>query len=117
SKLFNLDATSNPTGVLLLVYVYILNCDNICLVKGFAYLEVQTIAFSNNLNGIIYNNIGLFIGLDVFWIADNHNTYETFTGTFGSISISGGKKQVLSFFSAKGLDISGITSITGRASV
>jgi hypothetical protein len=117
SKLFNLDGSAFPTAILLLEYVYILNCDNIGLLKGLTYLELQTLAFSNNLNGITYENIGMFIGIDVFWIADNHNTYETFIGTFGSISITGGQRQMLSFFSGKGLDISGITSISVGASL
>ena len=44
-----------------------------------------------------------------------HNTiYFIF---FQSISITAGQKQTLAFFSAKGVDISGITSISGGASM
>jgi hypothetical protein len=117
SKVFNLDATGNPTSSLLLEYVYVLNSDNVGLIKGFAYVELQTIAFSNNTNGVTYQNLGMFIGINDFWIADNHNTYETFVGAFGAINILAGQKSILSYFSAKGLDISGITSIGDGASI
>lgn len=117
SKLFNLDASALFQEIILVEFVHIFNCDNIGLLKGFAYIELNTAVFSNNKNGITYENIGDFIGINEFWIADNRNTYETFTGTFQSIKITAGKKQMLSFFSAKGLDISGITSINVGASM
>lgn len=118
AKLFNLDALGDPSKVLLLEFCYILNCDNIGLIKGFAgYVEFQSIAFSNNTNGITFQDIGDYISISTFWVADNHNTYETYVGTFGTINMVGGKRQMLSFFSAKGLNILGITAITVGANI
>jgi len=118
SKVFNLDAGGDVTKTLLLEFDYILNSDNIGLIKGFAgYVEFQSIGFSNNTNGITFQNIGYLIEINEFWVADNHNTYETYVGTFEAIHILAGEKDIMSFYSAKGVDIAGITSINYGASI
>ncbi len=114
AKLFNLDAGGDPSKSFLLQLVYVLNCDNVGLVKGFGgFVVLQSVAFSNNTNGITFQDLGHLVEMNTFWIQDNHNTYQTLTGTFGDVLISGGENDVLSVFSAKALDITGITSING----
>jgi hypothetical protein len=116
ARLFNVDAANNPTVSLVLEFVYIFNCDNVGLLKGFAgFVVFNSVAFSNNTNGLTLQDIGDYIELNNFWIADNKNTYVTLVGTFSTILIEGGKRHALSFFGGKSLDVSGITTITTGA--
>ena len=116
AKLFNINAGGDATKTIVMEFTYIFNCDNVGLIKGFAgYAVFQSVAFSNNTNGITLQDIGNLIELNLFWIADNHNTYQTLIGTFATIIISGGNMQALAYYAAKALDISGITSITSAA--
>lgn len=113
SKLFNVDAGNDPTKTLIIEFTYILNCDNIGLIKGFGgFVVIQSVGFSNNKNGFTFQDIGDFVGINLFWVADNQNTYQKFVGTFGTIHLTAGKMHVLSFFNAKAIDITGITSIS-----
>ncbi|MBA3682118.1 MAG: hypothetical protein H0W73_13315 [Bacteroidetes bacterium] len=116
AKVFNIDAGNNAASSLIVEFVYIFNSDNVGLVKGFAgFVVFSNVAYSNNTNGITFENVGDYVELNNFWIADNKNIFTKLVGTFSTILIEGGKKHALSFFSAKGLDVSGITSVTTGA--
>jgi hypothetical protein len=118
AKVFNVDAGGSATKSLLIQTVYVVNSNDVGLVKGYGgFVVLQTAAFTNNTNGITFQNIGNLIEINTFWIADNHNTYQTLVGSFTKILMMGGNNDVLAIFSAKALNITGVTSITDGASV
>lgn len=117
TKVFNLDAGGAMKN-LLLQLVYVFNSNNIGTIKGFdGWVILQSCAFSGNMNGFVFQDIGDLIEIYCFWLEDNQNTYQTFVGAFDDINISGGEQNMLSAFSAKALDISGITSMTGVSQI
>jgi hypothetical protein len=117
SKLFNLDAGGDATKSLLLQLVYVFNCDNVGLIKGFGFVIVQSVAFSTNTNGIIFQDINNLIEINPVWVGDNHNTYQKLVGTFDNIMITGAEIDVTSAFSGIGVDITGIISIIEGAQI
>jgi hypothetical protein len=115
AQVFNINAGNDPTSSLSVEFTYIFNCGRVGTLTGFGTVGFQSIAFSNNTYGIVLNNIGSYISINEYWFADNKNTYQTFTGAFDEIQIDGGERHTLSVFSAKALDISGLTSISEGA--
>ncbi len=71
------------------------------------------VQFLANTNGITYRNINKLLLTNQAWLGNNGNTFETFSGTFSLIQKVSGFSQVLS--GSTGMNITGITSITGDA--
>lgn len=94
---------------------FIGNFGSIGSISGFNMVLMKLVSYSGNSNGITYtNNNNLFI-LDQAWFSNNSGTFTKIVGTFEVISALGGICQ--SKVGDTSLDISGITSITKRATL
>lgn len=115
AMLFNLDA-GNAYINIVVKESYIVNCSNIGTIKNFGQtVYFRDVIFQNNTNGITFTSNNNLILINTLWDASNSNTYQTLTGTFNGILILGGADQVAASNSATGFDITGISSITGKA--
>ncbi len=115
SRLFNIDA-AGTVKTLVMQNCYILGNDNIGLIKGIGgTVYMNTIAYFNNRNGITFENINNLFTISALWDSSNHNIYETLTGSFSIIQKLVGAIYLKASNAAVGLDVSGITSITGGA--
>jgi|GEM_PF-1187685 len=113
SKVFNIDATASPQQSLSSEFCYYSGCYNLGLLKGFnqgAVTFVNT-AFIYNTYGLTVQDNLYYVAINSFWDS-NSNTHEKLVGSFGTIQISGGVRYLLAANSAKGVDVSGVTSVT-----
>ena len=69
------------------------------------------VAYFANTNGITFLNDNNVVLNNTLWDISNHNTYETFTGTFNIIQILGGDRLASSANTATAISISGISSL------
>ena len=117
SMLFNIDA-GNAYKNLVFQNCYVLGCDNIGLIKGFGgSVFINTVAYLANKNGMTFQNINNVFTISALWDSTNHNTYEKYVGTFSVILKLGGAAYMKAANSAVALDVSGITSISGGATL
>ena len=109
--IFNLNAP--PTEDFVLKDAFIDSANNVGLVSGFRFVFFRAVIFTNNTNGIEFSNIGDLFMDGQGWDDSNGGIYKTFTGTFNSIEKEGGFMEVTT--ATAGIDITGITAITGAA--
>lgn len=90
------------------------NSANVGTISGFGLVFLSIIQFSNNTNGITYNNITQLLLSNLGWFSNNQGTFEKLTGTFTLVEKQGGFSHVNG--AAIGFDVStsGLT-ITGDA--
>lgn len=89
------------------------NSNTVGTVSGFGLVFLSIIQFSNNINGITYNNITQLLLSNLGWFGNNTGTYEKLTGTFMLVEKQGGFSQVDG--SAIGFDVSSNPTISGDA--
>jgi hypothetical protein len=89
------------------------NSNTVGSITGFGLVFLSIIQFSNNTNGITYNNINQLLLSNLGWFGNNAGTYEKLTGTFMLVEKQGGFSQVDG--SAIGFDVSANPTITGDA--
>ncbi|MBI4931016.1 MAG: hypothetical protein HY841_09660 [Bacteroidetes bacterium] len=117
AKLFNVDAGGTDQDIVI-EECHITGCNNVGLLKGFAGEVVfDHTNYSNNSNGIIFQNIYEYYGFQTYWENDNYNTYEKYIGAFSIIQLAVGTRLVSAANSGIGMDISGVTSITTGAAM
>jgi hypothetical protein len=111
-KVFNLDAAGAAKN-LVVTNCYIASSASVGTVKGFGgAVYFQTIAYQNNLTGIIYEDDKNVIVTFTLWDVNNGNTYEKFVGTFNFIQILGGDRITSNTNGGVALDVSAITTVT-----
>jgi len=89
------------------------NSNTVGTISGFGLVFLSIIQFSNNTNGITYNNINQLLLSNLGWLGNNLGTYEKLTGTFMLVEKQGGFSQVDG--SAIGFDVSANPTISGDA--
>jgi hypothetical protein len=89
------------------------NSNTVGTISGFGLVFLSIIQFSNNTNGITYNNINQLLISNLGWFGNNVGTYEKLTGSFMLVEKQGGFSQVEG--SAIGFDVSGNPTISGDA--
>jgi hypothetical protein len=77
---------------------------NVGTVSGLGIFFGNIIQFINNVDGIIYSNIGNLLLNNQGWFGTNSGTYETFTGVFGLVEKVSGFSTVNG--SAKAINVS-----------
>jgi hypothetical protein len=111
AKLFNVDG-GNANKNFIVQNCYILGCNNIGVIKGFAgTVFFQTVAFFYNTNGITFENLNNLLLSNMLWSQTNSNTFETYTGTFNVIQKIAGAMQPMAASSGTAINVSGVTSI------
>ncbi|MCY0976899.1 hypothetical protein PGH12_07000 [Chryseobacterium wangxinyae] len=80
-------------------------------ITGLGLYFGNIVNFINNANGIIYSNIGNLLLNSQAWLDSNNGTFETFSGTFGSIQKASGFSTVNNADVA--LDVSNANLVVG----
>ncbi|MCG9793545.1 hypothetical protein [Flavobacterium algicola] len=91
-KVFNLSGTA--TQNLILRDCIVANSNTVGSVSGFGLVFCSIVQFSNNTNGITYNNISQLLLSNMGWFGNNSGTYEKLTGTFSLVEKQGGFSKV-----------------------
>ncbi|MEX0995428.1 MAG: hypothetical protein WDZ45_00095 [Flavobacteriaceae bacterium] len=103
----------NITGAtgqrLLLQSTIVANFASVGTLSGLELYFSNIVQYSNNTEGIIYNNIGNLLLSNQAWFGDSGGTFETLTGTFGLVQKISGFSTVAS--GATGLDVSSNPSV------
>ncbi len=110
-KVFNLKG--NAAQNLIFRDCIVANSASVGEVSKFGMVFISVVQFSNNTNGIVYDNISQLLVSNAGWFGDNKGTYEKLTGTFGLVQKQGGFMDVRG--AAVGFDVSGNPIITGDA--
>ena len=110
-NVFNLNGAA--TQNLIFRDCIVANSNTVGTISGFGLVFLSIIQFSNNANGITYNNITQLLLSNLGWFGNNLGTFEKLTGTFTLVEKQGGFSQVEG--SAIGFDVSGNPAITGDA--
>lgn len=110
-KVFNLKG--NAAQNLIFRDCIVANSASVGEVSKFGMVFISVVQFSNNTNGIVYDNISQLLVSNAGWFGDNKGTYEKLTGTFGLVQKQGGFMDVRG--AAVGFDVSENPVITGYA--
>src|SRR6185312_10955779 len=111
-KIFNVSAGGANVNFLV-QNCYFIGCNTVGTIQGVGgTVYFANVAYFANTNGITFQNDNNVVLNNTLWDVSNHNTYETFTGTFNIIQILGGDRLVSSANTATAISISGITSLT-----
>lgn len=111
SKIFDIEDLTNSKSIIVRD-CNIGNSNNIGNIKGFNIVYMSVLNFSNNQNGITYENIGSLLIENMAWFSNNHNTFEKLIGTFDVIQKLGGVSVPLVANSATALDVNGLISLS-----
>lgn len=109
---FNIDDTVGDQNFIFQNLV-IANSGSVGTLEGFNVVFGSIIQYSGNNAGITYTDINNLLLNNQGWFGNNGGTYETMMGTFNLIEKVSGFSQVVS--ATAGLDVSGVTTITGDA--
>ncbi len=110
-KVFNL----NGSGSSNLVFrdCIVANSTAVGTIKGFSLVFLSVIQYSNNTNGVVYEDISKLLINNAGWFGDNNGVYEKLQGTFGLFQKDGGFTEVNG--AAIGFDVSANPVITREA--
>ena len=89
------------------------NAASVGTISGYSLVFSSVIQFAGNTNGITYSNITDLLISNLAWGGSNGGTYVSFVGDFKNIQNQGGYMEVIG--ATAGIDITGVTSITGGA--
>ncbi|MBC7885641.1 MAG: hypothetical protein H7X99_09210 [Saprospiraceae bacterium] len=110
-KVFNINGGGIANTSLLVEDCYILSSSSVGTVQGMTgYVYFADIGFYANTSGITFQNNAYVYMNGVVWDVSNTNTFETYIGTFSTIQILGGSRNVPT--GSTGLNITGQTSIS-----
>ncbi len=116
TKVFELASNpANPGGPQNLAFqtIIINGASNIGSMSGYGLIFFDIAQFLNNVTGITFSNTGVVLLNAMGWDSSNTGTYETFIGGFQLIEQQSGFMNVTG--TNKGVDIMGVTAITGSA--
>lgn len=93
----------------------IANSNSVGSITDFNLVFISIIQYVNNSDGITFTDIDELLLNSEGWDGTNGGTYQTFVGDFEVISKQGGFSEVVG--ATSGFDTTGITSITGGATL